>query len=395
MTAASPSAAGAAPATLTGDLVCRPLAFDQIPRSVWDSLLARTPAATPFARWTIHRAWWDAYGSTAHEEYFVALPAASESLDDIRAIVPLMHRHMAEPDDAATATILRRGHRRGTRVRPDAKAVFFGASYHCDYATLLADVADLADVSRALVATLSAGPDPAHGDQPWDVVDLRRLRHADPCLPTLELAFRAASEAHGWQVVREREDVCPVVTFDSPDWDGYLARLAKRARHEIRRKIRRAESHGPLRLVQGPPSPDGVARFIDLHSARFGDDGLFPPTEGGRRSRQFVERLAELESDAGAEAQLQLIEVYSGQRLIFAALAFDDGVSCYLYNAGMDPTAAELSPGVTGTAAYMRDRLEHGRRRFDFLRGNEPYKYEWGAVDEPIERLLVLSEPLS
>jgi hypothetical protein len=23
------------------------------------------------------------------------------------------------------------------------------------------------------------------------------------------------------------------------------------------------------------------------------------------------------------------------------------------------------------------------------MRGNEPYKYEWGAVDEPIERLLV------
>ena len=28
-------------------------------------------------------------------------------------------------------------------------------------------------------------------------------------------------------------------------------------------------------------------------------------------------------------------------------------------------------------------------RAFDFLRGNEPYKYEWGSVDEPIQRLLV------
>ena len=25
----------------------------------------------------------------------------------------------------------------------------------------------------------------------------------------------------------------------------------------------------------------------------------------------------------------------------------------------------------------------------DFLRGDEPYKYEWGAVDEPIQRLLL------
>ena len=33
--------------------------------------------------------------------------------------------------------------------------------------------------------------------------------------------------------------------------------------------------------------------------------------------------------------------------------------------------------------------LERGIRRMDFLRGDEPYKYEWGAVDEPIQRLLV------
>ena len=75
--------------------------------------------------------------------------------------------------------------------------------------------------------------------------------------------------------------------------------------------------------------------------------------------------------------------------MVLAAVGFDDGVTCLFYNAGMDPDARDLSPGVTGTAAYLRDRLEAGRRRFDFLRGNEPYKYEWGAVDEPIHRLLV------
>ena len=55
----------------------------------------------------------------------------------------------------------------------------------------------------------------------------------------------------------------------------------------------------------------------------------------------------------------------------------------------MDPDARDLSPGVTGTAAYVRDRLEAGRRRFDFLRGPETYKYEWGAKDTPIFRVLV------
>jgi CelD/BcsL family acetyltransferase involved in cellulose biosynthesis len=41
------------------------------------------------------------------------------------------------------------------------------------------------------------------------------------------------------------------------------------------------------------------------------------------------------------------------------------------------------------TYAYVVRALASGKRRLDFLRGDEAYKYEWGAVDEPIQRLLV------
>ena len=37
----------------------------------------------------------------------------------------------------------------------------------------------------------------------------------------------------------------------------------------------------------------------------------------------------------------------------------------------------------------MERALAAGKRRLDFMRGNEPYKYEWGAEDEPIQRILV------
>jgi CelD/BcsL family acetyltransferase involved in cellulose biosynthesis len=40
-------------------------------------------------------------------------------------------------------------------------------------------------------------------------------------------------------------------------------------------------------------------------------------------------------------------------------------------------------------AKLVERALAEGRRRLDFLRGDEAYKYEWGAVDEPIQRLLV------
>ena len=41
------------------------------------------------------------------------------------------------------------------------------------------------------------------------------------------------------------------------------------------------------------------------------------------------------------------------------------------------------------TYAYVERAIAAGKRRLDFLRGDEPYKYEWGAVDEPIERIVV------
>jgi CelD/BcsL family acetyltransferase involved in cellulose biosynthesis len=102
-----------------------------------------------------------------------------------------------------------------------------------------------------------------------------------------------------------------------------------------------------------------------------------------------VHRLAQLERDS-VDPQLHIGVVRCGDRLVWSMLAFDDGDTCYLYNAGMDPDARDVSPGITGTAMYFMDRLAAGRRRFDFLRGDEPYKYEWGAHDQPIERLLVL-----
>ena len=369
-------------------LDARPGALVDIPRTTWDRLLARTASPTPFSRWTFHRAWWDAYGDTAHEQYLVCVPAGSATLDwdAARAIVPLMHRHEVEPDDVECRTSVRPHEPTGTKVAGEAKAVFFGASYHADYASVLADPADLPAAAGAVADALAQPPDPAHGSTDWDVVDLRRLRPSDPALDALEDALRRQEV---WSVGREQEDVCPVVTSPSGEWDEYLATLDKKARHEIRRKLRRAAAVGPMTVEIVPPAAEAIDAFIALHRMRFGDDGLFPDNPGGERSRRFVHRLAELERAEADGGQLHVALVRCGARLVFAAMAFDDGATSFLYNAGMDPSAAEVSPGVTGTALYLQDRLAAGRRRFDFLRGNENYKYEWGAVDEPIERLLV------
>ncbi len=382
---APPQATAAAPQpTLRAER--RP--FDQFDRATWDALVARTPAATPFSAWAFHRAWWDAFGENAHEEVLAVVPAGAPAGADPIAIVPLMHRHEVEDSDALTHTTMR--HAGGadlTPVPPTAKAMFFAASYHADYATVLASPADLPRVAEAVAAYL-AGPD--CGD--WDVVDLRRLRCADPAGEVLAAAIGAIEIANGWTLNLEREDVCPVVTFpDGVDMDGYLATLGKKQRHEIRRKVRRAEAHGEIRLDDSTDPLADLEAFIDLHQKRWGEDGLFPATPGGEQSRVLFRRLFELFGGAGP---LRLAFLSVGGRRIAAGVHFVNGDRVLYYNAGVDPDARDLSPGVLMVYAYVARALADGTRQLDFLRGDESYKYDWGAVDEPIQRLLVRQKGL-
>jgi CelD/BcsL family acetyltransferase involved in cellulose biosynthesis len=339
--------------------------------------------STPFSAWAFHRAWWDAYGDNAHDQTLVVCRDDGSTDGEPIAIVPLMHRHEVEPTDAVTHTTMRHGSDlRLTPVPPTATAILFGASYHADYATILANPADLPAVSRAVAGYVAS---PASGD--WDVVDLRRLRCADPTGAELAAALGPLEMANGWTLNVEREDVCPVVTFpEGVDIEGFLGTLGKKERHEIRRKVRRAEALGEVRLVDSTDPQADLDVFIDLHQRRWGDDGLFKPTRGGDQSRVLFRRLFEL---FGPDGPLVLTTLWVGDRRIAAGVHLETPTDLLYYNAGIDPEARELSPGVLMIHAYVRRALERGIRRMDFLRGDEPYKYEWGAVDEPVQRLLV------
>ena len=370
-------------------LVIRGSSVASIAPETWDALAARSPYATPFSRWAFHRAWWDGYGASAHEDTLLVedpgLPAGSAPV----AIVPLMHRHEVEPDEADRRSTIRHGNEGPlTPVEPTAKAVFFGASYHADYATILAAPADLPAVATALVDHLGS-PSAVADDHPmpWDVVDLRRLRCGDPASDALTDAFRTAAATCGWTVVREREDVCPVVTLpEGVDFEGYLDTLEKKARHEIRRKIRRAEAAGAMAMVESADPSADLPAFIDMHQRKWGERGLFPPNAGGDASRVFIRRLFEA---FGPEGPVRLSFLVRDGRRIGASIHFDDGDTVSYYNAGIDPDARDLSPGVIMIAKLVQAAIATGRHRLDFLRGDESYKYEWGAVDEPIERILV------
>ncbi len=365
--------------------------FESIDRATWDALASLNPYTTPFSTWAFHRAWWDAYGANAHDHTIAVFDPAGEAPDRPIAIAPLMHRHVVEPSDADTHTTIR--HTRAlplTAVEPAACAVYFGASYHADYATLLAHPADMPRAADAIVDELAQ----ERPVDPWSVIDLRRLRQADPATEILSAAFGRREMAEGWTLNIEREDVCPIIRLpEGGDLDAFFATLGKKQRHEIRRKVRRAEDAGDVELVESVDPATDLDAFIDLHQRRWGELGLFPPTPGGDQARVFVRRLFELFGEATAadpsHPSIHLSFLTVGGKRIGASIHFETAGSLLYYNAGIDPDARALSPGVVLLERLVRRAIERDKCRVDLLRGDEPYKYEWGGVDEPVMRILV------
>ena len=232
--------------------------------------------------------------------------------------------------------------------RADAKAVFFGASYHADYATVLA-----ASGRPAGGGGGAGGGDgrARRGDRPGSPA---RRGTSSTCAASAAAIrrptrwpTRSASRdgRRAGRVVREREEVCPVVTFAAGmDFEAYLGTLGQEGapRGAPQAAPGRGRRRRPPGRVAGPArGPDG---FIDLHQRRWGAEGLFPPTAGGDQSRAFFRRLFEL---FGGDGTIQLALPGRGRTPDRGrGLVRGRRLPGIYYNAGVDPEARELSPGV-------------------------------------------------
>ena len=72
-----------------------------------------------------------------------------------------------------------------------------------------------------------------------------------------------------------------------------------------------------------------------------------------------------------------------------ASLCFDFNDGYYLYNSGYNTEYASLSVGLMLKTMCIKDAIEQGRKRFYFLRGDEHYKYDLGAKDCHLFRLVI------
>jgi len=209
-------------------------------------------------------------------------------------------------------------------------------------------------------------------------VNLCNHPDGSPALTTFAEALRAA----GFTVTLVPQEVCPVIPLPAT-FEDYLNGLDKKNRHELRRKLRRAgaEEEGVAWHIVGAGDdlPAAIETFTALMAASSPQKADFlADAKNGAFFRAIVPQIA-----ACGWLQLSFLTVEGTPAAAYLNFDYDNRI--LVYNSGLIPvTYGHLSPGIVLLAHLIEDAISKGRRAFDFLRGNEDYKYRMGGVDKPV-----------
>jgi CelD/BcsL family acetyltransferase involved in cellulose biosynthesis len=205
----------------------------------------------------------------------------------------------------------------------------------------------------------------------WDQLNICNVPELSPSLKILpELAMKS-----GLRVEVTLEDVCPIISL--PDaYEAYLESLDKKQRHELRRKRRKAEDYPVTWYVAGKDHniQAEIETFLDLMASSTSEKAGFLEERG---HKAFFREIGPLMFDKG---MLDLTFLVVGGNQVAAMWNYTFGKRMMLYNSGIrSQEFMALSPGIVLLTFNIEHSIKSGYRLYDFLQGDEEYKYRMGA----------------
>ena len=318
-------------------------------RAEWRQLLLQLPFQSVFFTPQWQETWWRHFGAT-HQLFLLTVRSDDGTL---QGLAPLMRSEGADTPP---------------------RLALIGDLELCDYLDVLMVPAQQQEVGQALVQYLVA-----HSGEELEL-----------CLPNLSQdsptpgVFHDSLIHQGLTVEVEQIETCPTAVLPT-DWEAYLATLRGKDRHELRRKLRRAETAVRLEYrVTNTAAQlnEDVDTFVALHrmSQQDAKQGFMTPEK-----EAFFRDMAQ---QLWPHGWLELAFLYADGEPIAALCCFAYGTTYAAYNSGYHPAYADLSAGIVLFADRIRQAIARGFTAFDFMRGNEPYKYRFGATDRPLYQLL-------
>jgi Protein involved in cellulose biosynthesis (CelD) len=321
----------------------------------WNALVEQSIADTPFSRYEYLSEWWKTLGGGEWQEAELVLVSASEN-DQIVGIAPLF---IAAYD--------------GQRA-----LMLVGSIEISDYLDLIVREEDLSRFLSGLLDFLAS----QQADN-WSALDWYNLPDSSPTLAALKIE----AEKRGWTHHEEIYRPTPRIPLNG-SFEEYLSRIEKKQRHEIRRKMRRAaESEKNVRftIVNGTEDINAeIDAFFDLMVQDSGKEEFLHPA--------MREQMMVTIQNAHEYGYLWLAFLEIDGAKTAASLNFDYKNKLWGYNSGVSREHMELSPGWVLLARTIQWCCDNGRYEFDFMRGDEEYKYRFGGVNKYVMRVKALKQ---
>lgn len=325
--------------------------FD-IPAEAWNGLLSQGVTHAPFLRHEYLSTWWQTRGGGEWPQDAQLCLVSAERDGQLVGIAPLFF---------ARETLW-----------------LLGSIEISDYLDLIVRPADLNVFLGELLDWLHS----AESALPfaWTTLEWVNLPEGSATLP----ALKAESAKRGWDYAETVYAPSPSIPLPG-DFEQYLAGIDKKQRHEIRRKMRRAEESG--RNIRWYIVQDEAALDAEM-------DGFLHLMAQDPEKAAFLTDVMRSQMKASVHAAfqagwLQLVFFEVDGEKACGYLNFDYDNKIWVYNSGLDRRFMELSPGWVLLGYLLQWANENKRSEFDFMRGNEDYKYKFGGLDRHVMRVKI------
>ncbi len=321
--------------------------------------------------------WWNAYNATYRLHVLVAFRG-----ENVCGIMPL-----AETTSAVTGMSL----------------VFMGSGKVCsDDLGILAQSSDIEEVAVAFATWVVESPDCCQ----WDHLDLDGVREGNQAM---ECFGRVIEALTGSKIERKPSPSCWAASL-AGGYDTYLSRLTKRTRKIVREAECAIHSgKGKFELAQTQEQAlEFTSEIGRMHQARWkeqGIEGCFTKSEFSNFLKGTILAMwrdpwrsenAASQAELLAQSQRVLIGLLRIDGVVAAgSICFRDRDAVAMYLVGMNPELSDSRPGWMLNTCFIKQAMEMGCKRFDFLRGDEEYKERLGGVPAAQHRWVVPSNRLT
>lgn len=321
----------------------------------WNVLLGHSHMRVPFLTYEFQRAWWDHLGGGEWKDAQLNILIARNEDHRLIGVAPLF---------------------RSQKTEGMADLYFIGSHEIADFLDFIVGPEDHKEFLQTVLETLQT-------DEDWQSLDLYNL--LDTSRTTEVLSALTVEDSLNFKVATLKPS--PYIPVPAT-LDAYMASLDSKQAHELRRKMRRAAKNPvpiSIEIVEDKGQlPTALVDFFALMRQEVDKHRFLT----GPMQAQ-MEAMAEAAFDGG---WLQMFFLKAGDKRIAGYMNFDFDNCIWAYNAGFDNQHAELSPGWLLMAEMMRWSIEHGRKIFDFMRGDEEYKYRFGGTGRFVQRVTITKQ---